>query len=308
LTRSNAPVIIATRQFKNEEYRNADDQSPKICHPAGRGLQTAAEPEGMNFLLSLASRVGATKAASFSIAGRKAPQMRVLDSIHENGAKLVEASPEDLPAMRSAAPGVRIVPEVLYFREVIGPPAIIQKVKLAAVGVAAAKIQIGVVSRTTGAPVKGATVVAFTDFEAREGAQAVTNAQGKAQLALGAASKRLERLYVFPLSGAWPFLTKNITITSGTQIKVEPIAFPFVDCVRHFLQHPRLTVGTGVTVGIVDSGVGPRGPLVAEDEHVTGENPTDFSASNQVTAPCSRTSRRGDAPRQSRSRAGSDAP
>jgi subtilisin len=232
----------------------------------------------MNFLLSLQPNVGAMAAGTFAIGGKKTPRMRVLDSIHENGAKLVEVSPEDIPAMRSAAPGIRIVPEVFYFPEVISYPAIEQKVKLAAVGIAAVKIQITVVLRTTGAPVKGATVVAFTDFEQREGVEAVTNAQGKAQLSLGTASKRLDRLYVFPLSGSWPFLKKNITVATGAQVKVEPIAFPFVDCVRFFYDTPALTVGAGVTVGVIDSGAGPHPDLVVAGglNTVTGENPTDF--------------------------------
>jgi subtilisin len=204
--------------------------------------------------------------------------MRVLDSIHENGPKLVEVAAEDVPAMRSAAPGIRIVPEVFYFPQVITAPAIEQKVKPSAVGVAAVKIQITVVFRTGGAPVKGATVVAFTDFEERRGAQGVTNSQGKVQLALGAASKSLDRLYVFPLSGAWPFLKKNITISTGSQVKIDPITFPFVDCVRHFYGSPALTVGEGVTVGVVDSGVGPHPDLIVAGglNTVTGENPADF--------------------------------
>jgi subtilisin len=230
--------------------------------------------------LSLQPKIGAMAAPTFAMGGKKTPQMRVLDSIHENGAKLVEASPEDIPAMRSAAPGIRIVPEVFYFPEVVSYPAIEQKVKLSAVGIAAAKIQITVVLRTTGAAVKGATVVAFTDFEQRLGAQAVTNAQGVAQLAFGAASKRLERLYVLPVSGFWPFLKKNITIATGSQVRVEPITFPFVDCVRHFYDSPALTVGAGVTVGVVDSGVGPHPDLVVAGglNTVTGENTTDFGS------------------------------
>jgi subtilisin family serine protease len=248
-----------------------------ILLPA-RGLKATSAPEGMNFLLSLQPKVGGTAAGTFAIGGKKTPRMRVLDSIHENGAKLIEASPEDIPAMRSAAPGIRIVPEVFYFPAVLSYPAIEQKVKLAAVGIAAAKIQISVVLRSTGAPVKGATVVAFTDFEQKQGAQAVTNAQGTAQLALGAASKRLDRLYVLPVSGSWPFMKKNITIASGTQVKVEPITFPFVDSVRHFYDTPGLAVGAGVTIGVVDSGAGPHPDLVVAGglNTVTGENPTDF--------------------------------
>jgi subtilisin len=252
-----------------------------ILLPA-RGLQAHSAPEGMNFLLSLQPKIGGLAAAApaFAVGGKKTPRMRVLDSIHENGAKLVEALPEDIPALRSAAPGIRIIPEVFYFPQVLPHPSIKGKVKLSAAGLAAAKIQITVVLRGSSAPVKGATVVAFTDFDQGLGAQAVTNAQGRVQLALGAASKRLDRLYVFPVSGCWPFLRKNVTITTGSQVRMEPITFPFVDCVRHFYDTPALHVGTGVTVGVVDSGVGPHPDLLVAGglNTVTGENPTAFGS------------------------------
>ena len=40
--------------------------------------------------------------------------LKVLDSIHEDGAKLVEMRPEDVLRLRSARPGVRVVPEVFF--------------------------------------------------------------------------------------------------------------------------------------------------------------------------------------------------
>jgi hypothetical protein len=46
-----------------------------------------------------------------------------------------------------------------------------------------------VVSQATGKGVAAATVVAFTDFQNRIGAQGTTNASDKVSLALGAASK-----------------------------------------------------------------------------------------------------------------------
>jgi hypothetical protein len=40
--------------------------------------------------------------------------MQVLDSVHPDGAKLVEMRPEDVVRLRSVQPGVRIVPEVFF--------------------------------------------------------------------------------------------------------------------------------------------------------------------------------------------------
>jgi hypothetical protein len=81
----------------------------------------------MSFLASLQPRIG----AAVRTRGR-GPSMRVLDSIHENGAKLIEALPSDIPELRNSTPGVRIVPEVFYFPALVAPPLIERRVKLAA--------------------------------------------------------------------------------------------------------------------------------------------------------------------------------
>ena len=41
--------------------------------------------------------------------------MTVIDSIHENGAKLVEMSPESVSDLQAEQPGLRIVPVVYYY-------------------------------------------------------------------------------------------------------------------------------------------------------------------------------------------------
>jgi hypothetical protein len=46
-----------------------------------------------------------------------APKMKVLDSLHENGPKLVEMSPEAELSLRLSKPELKIVPEVFYHRQ-----------------------------------------------------------------------------------------------------------------------------------------------------------------------------------------------
>ena len=251
---------------------------PKIARyivlPA-RGLQAHTEAEGMKFLLGLQPKIG----AKVRPAGRSMPEMKIVDSIHENGAKLIEALPGDIPLLRSASPGVRIVPEILYFPQVMSHPAVERKAKAAAAAVAGG-IELTVVSSAGGGGVRGATVVAFTDFAARDGAQGVTNAQGKVRLAFRTAKKKLQRLYVFPQSGFWPFLKTNVTIQSGQSLRLDAITFPFTDCVRHFYGLAELAAGQGVKVGVIDSGAGPHPDLAVEGGRntVTGESPGDFTA------------------------------
>ncbi len=61
---------------------------------------------------------------------------------------------------------------------------------------AAKAIKIQVLSSTDQSPIAGATVVAFTDFANKAGAQGVTDANGQVSLALGTA-KKIERLYIY---------------------------------------------------------------------------------------------------------------
>jgi subtilisin len=215
----------------------------------------------------------------------------VIDSIGEKKAKLIEVAPEDLPAFRGAHPSVRVLPLVYYRQAVLryqvakavaGRPA--KKTagrarRTAATAVAAGAMKLTVVPSKGGKPIAGAMVVAFTDFAKGVGAQATSNAQGQVALKLGAASKKVEQLYVYPKSGYWPVLQHNVTLKNGGAIEVPPIVTPFVDCVRFFYGEGDQNAGKGVTVGIIDSGVATNHPDLAVQggqNTVTGESPQDF--------------------------------
>ena len=132
--------------------------------------------------LSVRGPTGSSKLANFftslsvgpklaSVGASRAPKvnLRILDSIHENGAKLVEATAESVAALRAQQPGMRLVP-VVYYREARAPrPAVATGPKLAAGG-ASLKVEVVVTSRGGGSPVADANVVAFTDFANRVGA------------------------------------------------------------------------------------------------------------------------------------------
>src|SRR5439155_4540229 len=91
-----------------------------------------------------------------------------------------------------------------------------------------------VVSKSDGKPIRSATVVAFTDFANRVRAQGKTNNKGIVSLSLGAASKKVERLYIYCEKGFWNVLKKNITLTTGLAVPMLPVDLSFSDCLRHF--------------------------------------------------------------------------
>jgi len=139
----------------------------------------------------------ATKVQSLSTQTGMLP-IKVVDSIGESKAKLIECAPDDLPALRASHPSVRILPVVYFQRAVmryevgsrIGGAVARAKAKVAAKPSATT---ISIVSSKDGKPVANAMVVAFTDFANRVGAQGKTDTRGQVALALGGSSKKIER-------------------------------------------------------------------------------------------------------------------
>jgi subtilisin len=202
--------------------------------------------------------------------------LKVLDSTHPDGAKLVEMRPEDVVKLRAVQPGVRIVPEV-FFR-----PARAPRPQVATVAAAAARktatVTLRVSSRADGKPVAGADVIAFTDYAASEGAQGRTDATGRVRLRLRATARKIERLFVFPALAYWGALGKNLTVKPEMEVALRPIDLRAPDALRHFYGFAPLAMGRAVTVGIIDTGVGDHPDLrVAGGANtVQGERPGDW--------------------------------
>ncbi|HET7489668.1 MAG TPA: S8 family serine peptidase [Acidimicrobiales bacterium] len=221
----------------------------------------------------------ATGTSALALRDTRAGDLRVLDSLGPDGAKLVELSPGSLLALRAEQPELRVVP-VVYYKPAVARREVVEESRPArarAGGPAAITVQ--VVSKSGAKPVPNAVVVAFVDFAARRGAQGVTDANGRCSLNLGGASVKLERLYVYPLDAHWSLLKKNLTLTDGTKLVLTPLDLGAEDGVRHFYGNADLAVGKGVTVAVVDTGSGPHPDLVIAGgaNTVQGEDPKDFS-------------------------------
>ncbi|HKC26328.1 MAG TPA: S8 family serine peptidase [Thermoanaerobaculia bacterium] len=240
----------------------------------------AGDAAGAATLSSLHQHVGAKGTAGvFKLGAAPASKIRVLDSVAENGAKLVEMTPEAMNELKAQEPGMRVVPVVYYTPAVAPRHLVATKVKAAAGGAATTAIQIKVVSKADGTPVAGAMVVAFTDFANLVGAQGVTKQNGTVSLALGGSSKKIERLYVYPPSGYWGKLKKNFTLKAGAAFGLTPIDLSFQDCLRFFYAPSAAGAGQGVQVGVVDTGIALNHPdlsVVGGENTVQGENANDF--------------------------------
>ena len=251
-----------------------------IILPA-QGMRSFALPgtgESGRFLVSLAHhQMSATAKDMFNLGPQTGSGLKVLDSVHEDGAKLVEATAESFAALRRNQPGLRLVP-IVYYRPALAPHRAVLSGPHISAAALSVKIKVTVVSRTNGKPVPGATVVAFTNFAQRVGAQGVTNNQGTVTLAFGSATKKIERLYIYPATGYWPALKKNITLTNRMQIPLIPIDLSYKDALRYFYGNTAMMAGAGITVGVIDTGVAAHPDLTVAGgaNTVVGENPNDF--------------------------------
>jgi len=257
------PVRGISAQGSTATAATANFLSSLVQPPMGRAFMFGG---GLGAPLPGGARVGKSKA-----------KVTVLDSVHENGAKLVEVLPQDVSALRAVQPGLRLVPLCYYYPAVAPLPFALAGAKKLA-GARSVKTKLVFVSSSDGKPVAGATVVGFTNFVNREGDQGVTNNKGEVSLALGGAAK-LQRLYVYPELGYWSLLKRNVTVATGTVVKLKAIDVSTLDSVRHFYGNASDGVGAGVRVGVIDSGVSLSHPDLAVEggeNTVVGENAADF--------------------------------
>jgi hypothetical protein len=271
-------------------------QNRFILLPAAQ-LESSAEtsPKVANFLTSLSARQHEPAVSlSSRSAGRGAPlSLKVIDSIHEAGAKLVEFDESEMSDLHFSYPGLRIVREKFYrlasVPRLVAHRAPKKKALRAASGVilrkaarkqkkaAARAILRLIITDKSGKPIAGVRAVAFTDFAGRVGANGTSTRSGKISLSLSGA--RVERLYVYPEHSYWGYFKKNFNASSTLALRLESIDLKYKDALRHFYDTSALPKLAGrVRVGVIDTGVGPHRDLVVTGglNTVAGEKPEDF--------------------------------
>jgi subtilisin len=228
-----------------------------------RGISARPNDEALSFFLALYRVL--TTSGKPSVFEMQAPdgtpvQLEVLDSIHEDGAKLVRFPSESVAKVRASQRGIRIEP-VRYYQPAIAMARKPNKVPHRRGSGKKTSIRVVHEDRVTG--ISKVKVVAYTDFANLLGAEGITDKDGKVSLALGH-SKNIERLYLYPESGFWPGLRSAIKVKDGVAFSLTSIQLSATDCLRYTYGNPPLHTGQGVKVGVVDSGVGPHKDLVIE--------------------------------------------
>jgi subtilisin len=202
-------------------------------------------------------------------------QVRVIDSVAQNGPKLIEVDdPQTLRRYNNPRSPIRAVPLVEYHR----PAPFVRPFGdvTSAIAGGLSLVTIECLDVVSGLPVPNAQVVAFTDFAGRAGADSVTDVNGRAPLEL--ASTAIERIYVYPPAGYWGAFATAVDATGPIRLLLTPVDLSFIDAVRHYYPNSNLDLQAGVTIGIIDTGCGPHADLniVGGRNTVTGEPATAF--------------------------------
>src|SRR4029077_3158658 len=98
--------------------KNPSVRTPYVVLPAhGLGANQGVSTETAQFLSLLDDRLRQPQQKTAALALRKVAgpiDIHVLDSIHENGVKLIEIRDSEVADLRAQAPGLRIIPVVHY--------------------------------------------------------------------------------------------------------------------------------------------------------------------------------------------------
>lgn len=197
--------------------------------------------------------------AKASVAKAAATVLQVIESLGEDGVKLVEATEDVITALRQQNPGVRVIEEkfctpALAPRPIVPPRPAPAATPAGAQPLSGTPVTVEVLRGDNNAPVRGAEVIAFRSTS--DALKRKTNAAGKATFAFGATVAQLSKLYVFHEEpGVWGYFKKNVAVNNGAvQIQLAAVDLAAEDGLRFFHGTGGLEAGAGVRVGVIDSG------------------------------------------------------
>lgn len=288
------PRVRGTGRRKLTDQPQTFEAVVTVAEPARRRL-IVIPPRGMRvresdglptagLLLAMSGRLrggeialSSLGAPAFSLGVRPTDEtrLRVLGSIGDSGAKLIECYAGHEGALRAALGGLRLVPEVFY--EPLSLELSLES-NLEPSG-PGAEVTVQVRSAADGAPIPGVHVLGYTKFRMRRGANAITDDNGTAVLSYSTTPSRLERLYAFPPRAHWNALRLSVPVGAAPlHLQVSPIDLAQPHALRHYFGEPPLETGAGVNVAVIDSGVGPHPDLVVAGglNTVGGEDPAAF--------------------------------
>jgi subtilisin len=196
------------------------------------------------------------------------PNLRIIDTVEEEGPKLVEIDVADAQMVNSQHGPVRLLAVVPYkIPEPINPPnpADLGMSGTAPYQAAPTPFIVECIENGTRRQMSGVHVVASGGGRSDSG---TTDAAGRVGLTV--VGNRLDRLWAYTSVAHWGAYRADLSISSGAHvvIAIDPLSPPYSDAIANYYSASNFDASVGVTVGVVDSGVGPHADL----NIVGGEN------------------------------------
>lgn len=187
--------------------------------------------------------------------------IEVLDSVALDGPKLVSMAPEHARQLRRCQDDFIVAP-VRRYRQALRPLRRVRRKGLFDNATARTSVTIWIVEKHTGRPVEGATVVATIDKDRNLGITRRTGSTGRITLTFPGTSTRVAELIVSPRFGAWGVYRRNIVLSDGDKIELDPIDLGKPDFLQTVYGQAAGDAGQGVRVAVVDSGVDTKHPCL----------------------------------------------
>jgi subtilisin len=182
--------------------------------------------------------------------------IKVIDSVSDSGAKLVELPLDSLANFQFSFPGIRLVPEVFYKKAIM--PSL-PLTRLFSTAATKRKSTTVTVINEKGQAIAEASIYAYADYQKETGIDGKTDEKGKFLIRLSKTVKRLEVLLVYPPHTYWPVCLKNVSLDEAITVKARPIDVAYEDVLRYFYKTSTLSpVRKDIRIGIIDTGIGPH--------------------------------------------------
>lgn len=239
----------------------------------------SAAPGGSELATLGAINLGnAEEALGQGMRGRGVPRMNLVKQL--DGVSVMKANSSALLAMRRNTPGLRVAPAAWAYLQYIRPLG--EELESSAIQVAAgAKVKRFELrlADSLGKPVPGVRVKALVDWDGAH-VPAVTDSRGIASLGIPVLYPRVEMILVEPEHTHWSVFLKGfdrVAAPKRLDVRTTALAPDTFQLLANYAPYDP-QAGAGVTVGVIDSGVGPHAGIAVAGGgcFVTGDDATDF--------------------------------
>lgn len=213
-------------------------------------------------------RLQAAAAEKRPAAPRMTPStLRLVTSSPADGAVLLDIGRRSIDDVRASAPdGATLAEEQWYRLERPARPWHKLSEHLKAPRIAAGRDQAWtvtvVVDDAARTRLAQALVTILLDEEKGTGLEAMTDRRGRVSFRLSRGTKRLDAIEVAPLHGGWPVRLSNVELLrGGLEIAVPALSLKTADARGLVYGKPAAGAGKGVSIGVVDTGIGPHDHL-----------------------------------------------